>query len=99
MTMQNDAIEVEEYTQSSKERTAEMRQNPASRTEEAEIARGGEALNATDGTVSSNAEEHIPSPSDPAASDVPSTYKVSSQPESLEGEAAVGEGVNPEDED
>jgi hypothetical protein len=31
--------------------------------------------------------------------DVPPTYKVSSRPESLKGEAAVGEGINPEDED
>lgn len=56
-------------------RGAATRTNPEISQEEARNAAAGEGPNAAGGGVSSTAEEHVPSNSDPEASDLPSANR------------------------
>jgi hypothetical protein len=53
-------------------RAAEINQNPNISLEEGRNAAEGKGTNAAGGSASSTAEEHVPSTSDPNASDLPS---------------------------
>jgi hypothetical protein len=63
---------LEEQLENSGVRAAEINQNPNISLEEGRNAAEGKGTNAAGGSASSTAEEHVPSSSDPNASDLPS---------------------------
>lgn len=62
----------EDTDQNSGMRAAEINQDPEVSLEEGKNAAEGKAPNAAGSSASSTAEEHVPSNSDPEASDLPS---------------------------
>ncbi|ACK72643.1 hypothetical protein PCC7424_4274 [Gloeothece citriformis PCC 7424] len=64
----------EDVAQNPGARTAETNQNPAITEEEARNAAAGETPNASGSTTPSTAEDHVPSRSDPEATDLPTSY-------------------------
>lgn len=63
----------QEISDNSGMRAAQIASDPSIGLEEARNANEGKPGNASGGTASSKAEEHVPSRSDPEASDLPST--------------------------
>jgi hypothetical protein len=63
---------VEETIENSGIRAAKINQNPNLSLEEGRNAAEGKTINAAGGSASSTAEEHVPSTSNPNASDLPS---------------------------
>lgn len=61
----------EEVEQNAGARTAEVNRHPEKSLEEARNANEGEGSNASGGPAPSTAEEHVPSTSDPEATDLP----------------------------
>ena len=69
---QRSVEEKEEVAQNSAERAVDANHNPQSALEEGRNAAEGKSPNAASGSGSSTAEGHVPSNSDPNASDLPS---------------------------
>lgn len=65
-------VEENSRNDNSGERNAEIDRDPSVALEEARNAAEGKSPNASGGSASSTAEEHIPSSSEPHASDLPS---------------------------